>query len=184
MGNESSLRVDHVGASLLAHFDLRHEIKDELEIDLGNADSDIAKGAGKRDGHIRFGFATKIDRPIIDLVRHRVYEAGMVGKVGIAANLIHCGPRNTQLLTTTGVELCELGDGGYLAEQTRSVELKLLGRACGLCHLSGPTELAFDFLNEATDLVSCRLRLLALDTGDVSTRGRSRGQDSVWGQPD
>src|SRR5262249_50751605 len=166
MRNKMTLRVDHVGAPLFAHFDLRHEIENELQIDLGNADSGIAKAAGKRNRHVRFGFATKIDRPIVNFICHRIYEAGVVGKIGIAANLVHFNARNAQLFMAASIELYEFGDGGYLAEQTRSIKLELFGGARGLRHLSGPTQLAFDLPDEAANLVSCRIRLLMLDTDE------------------
>jgi len=79
----------------------------------------VAKGTSKRQSHVRFGFAAKIDRPVVDLVRHRGDELRICGKVSIAADRIHCNPRNAQLLAPVGVELRESRDGGYLAEQTQ-----------------------------------------------------------------
>jgi hypothetical protein len=168
MGNETILRIDHVGAPLVTYFDLRHQIPDELEIDLGNADSAVGKGTSKRQGHVRFGFAAKIDRPVVDLVRHRVDELGIRGKIGIAADQVRRNPRNTQPLAPAGVELHEFSDGGHLAEQTQSIELPLLQRARGQRHLGGPAEMTLDILDEIADPASRRVGLLALDANKRS----------------
>ena len=45
MGDEPPIGIDHEGVSALAHFDLRDDIPDELEIDLGDAHAGVAAGA-------------------------------------------------------------------------------------------------------------------------------------------
>jgi len=114
MRDQPSLRIDDVGMTALADFDLRDHVPDELEIDFRDADTRVAPRAGDGQRHVRLGFAAEIDRPVIDLVRHRFRELGIIGKVGAAGDHVHGQPRDSQPLLAGGVELGELGDGRHL----------------------------------------------------------------------
>ena len=126
MRDQPALRTHHVGMAVLADLDLRDHVPDQLEIDLGDADAGVLAGAGQRQGHVGFGFATEIDRAVIDLARHRLGELGIVGEVRATGDDVHGEPRHPQPLLAGGVELSELGDGGNLAQQPQGVETALL----------------------------------------------------------
>src|SRR6476469_168567 len=67
MGDEPPIRIDHEGVSALAHFDLRDDVPDELEIDLRDAHTGVAAGARERHGHVRFRLDPEIYRTMEDL---------------------------------------------------------------------------------------------------------------------
>src|SRR5207247_8393581 len=155
--------VDDRGVTPLADLDLRDHVPDELEIDFRDAHTGVASRAGNGQRHVRLGFATEIDRPVIDLARHRFRELGIIGEIGAAGDHVHGQPRYAQPLFAGGVELSELGDGGYLTQQPQGVEAALFDRARRPRQLRGPAELALDLLDELPDLRGRGFRLLALD---------------------
>ncbi len=166
MRDQPSLRVDDIGVAALADLDLRDHVPDELEIDFRDAHTRVAPRAGDGQRHVRLGFAAEIDRPVIDLARHRFRELGIVGEVGAAGDHVHGQPRDSQPLFAGGVELGELSDGGHLTQQAQGVEAALFDRARRPRQLRGPAELALDLLDELTDLGRGGFRLLALDADE------------------
>src|SRR5262245_16732047 len=76
---------------------------------------------------------------------------------------IHGEPRHPQLLLAGGVELGELGYGGYLTEQAQSIKTPLLDGAGRPRQLRRPAHLALDLLDEETNLLGGPFRLLALN---------------------
>ena len=74
MCDQPPLRVDHIGVTMLADLDLRDNVPDELEVDLGDRDAGIAPCAGERKRHVRFRLASKIHRAVVRLVRDRLGE--------------------------------------------------------------------------------------------------------------
>jgi hypothetical protein len=119
--------------------------------------------AGERQRHVGLGFAAEIDRAVVDLVRHGLGEARLLGHVVAAADHFHGQPRHLQLLVAAGVDLGEFGDRRHLAQEPQRVEASLLKRAGRPRQLRGPADLAFDFADELPDLAGRCLRLLALD---------------------
>jgi hypothetical protein len=81
MGDQPPLRADDIGMSALADLDLRHHVPDQLQIDLGNADTGILAGAGQRQRHVGLGFPPEIHRPVIDLVGDGFGEFRILGEV-------------------------------------------------------------------------------------------------------
>src|SRR5438105_15467295 len=92
MGDQPSLCVDDVGVAALADLDLRDHVPDELEIDFRDAHTRVAPRAGDGQRHVWLGFAAEIDRPVIDLARHRFRELGIIGEDGTTG---HHGPAPT-----------------------------------------------------------------------------------------
>ena len=78
--NEARLRIHHIGLSAIAHFDLGDDVPNELEVNLGDAYSGIAAGAGQRKRHVWLRLAAKVDRAVIDLVRHCFGEFRLLGE--------------------------------------------------------------------------------------------------------
>jgi hypothetical protein len=115
--DQPPLRVYHIGMAALAHFDLRDHVPDQLEVHLGHTHPGVAPGTGYRQRHVRLGFTPEIDRPVINLARHRFRELRIVGEVGAAADHVHRQPRDPQPLLAAGVDLPQLGNGGHLAQQ-------------------------------------------------------------------
>ena len=155
--------VDHIGAPVPGEFDLRQHVPDQFQIDLGDAHAGVAPRAGERQRHVRFGFAAEIDRAEIDLVRHRLGEARVLGDVVAAADHLHGEPRHPQLLVAARIDLGKLGDRRHLAQQPQRVEAPLLERAGRPRQLRGPADLAFDLADELADLAGGGFGLLALN---------------------
>ena len=163
MSDETAGGINHVSAPVPGKFDLRQHVPDEFQVDLGDAHAGVAPRAGERQRHVGLGFAAEIDRAVVDLVRHRLGEARLLGHVGTAADHFHGQPRHLQLLVAAGVDLGEFGDGRHLAQEPQCVETPLLKRTGRPGQLRGPADLAFDFADELPDLAGCRLRLLTLN---------------------
>ena len=163
VGDEPAGGIDHVSAPMPGKFDLRQHVPDEFQVDLGDAHAGVAPRAGERQRHVGLGFAAEIDRAVVDLVRHRLGEARLLGHVGAAADHFHGQPRHLQLLVAAGVDLGEFGDGRHLAQEPQRVEASLLKRTGRPGQLRGPADLAFDFADELPDLAGRGLRLLALN---------------------
>ena len=45
--DQSALAVDHVGATVLADLDLRHQVPNKLQVDLGDAHPGVSPSAGE-----------------------------------------------------------------------------------------------------------------------------------------
>jgi hypothetical protein len=83
MGNNTALAVENVGDAVLADLHPRHEVPDQLEIDLGDAHTGVKAGAGDRQRHIGFAeidrlFTAEIDRAVISLFSYRLGEFRVV----------------------------------------------------------------------------------------------------------
>ena len=68
VGDQAALRVDDINLPAVADPDLRDDIPDEPEIDLGDADACVAARAGERDRHVGLGPVTKVDWAVVRLV--------------------------------------------------------------------------------------------------------------------
>ena len=161
--DQAALRVDHVGLPVLADLDLRDDLPDQLEVDLGHAHPGVAARAGERQGHVGLGFAAEIDRAVIDLLRHRLDEFRVLGVVGLAGHHVHGEPRHLELLLAGGIELGQLGDRRHLAQQPQPVEAPRLDGARRPRQLRRPADLALDRLDELVDLLGGGGGLLALN---------------------
>ena len=163
VSDETAGGINHISAPVPGKFDLRQHVPDEFQVDLGDAHAGVAPRAGERQRHVGLGFAAEIDRAVVDLVRHRLGEARLLGHVGAAADHFHGQPRHLQLLVAAGVDLGEFGDRRHLAQEPQRVETSLLKRTGRPGQLRGPADLAFDFADELPDLAGRGLRLLALN---------------------
>ena len=72
--NKAPAGVDHVRVSSGTGLDLRYDFPNEFEVHLANDHAMIAANTGYGDRHIRFGPINEINRPVIDLIRHRLDE--------------------------------------------------------------------------------------------------------------
>ena len=115
MGDQPAGGIDHVSAAVAGELDLGENVPDQLQIDLGDAHPGIAPRAGERQRHVRLGFAPEIDRPVINLVRHRFGEGRILGDVIAAADHFHGEPRHFELLVAGRVDLGEFGDRRHLS---------------------------------------------------------------------
>lgn len=94
MRDQAALRADHIGMSVLADLDLGHDVPDQLEIDLCNADAGILAGAGLRQRHVGLGIPAEIDRSVKDLVCDRLREFWIVRQIDAAVDRVHRQARN------------------------------------------------------------------------------------------
>ena len=113
----------------------------------------------------------KPDRAVIDPVRHRLSEAGVLGEVGAPADLIHRDPRQAQLLLAARIKHGNLGDSGSLAQEPQAIEPPLLHLAQRPRQLHGPADLASDLVDEVADRVGGRIGLKLQHAGK---QGRPR----------
>ncbi len=166
MRDQPALRIHHIGMAALADLDLRDHVPDQLEIDFGDAHAGIAPGAGNGERHVRLGFTTEVNRPVIDLACHRFRELRIIGEVGAARDHVHGQPRHPQPLFAAGVDLRQLGNCGHLPQQPQCIEAALLDGAGRPRQLRRPAELALDLLAELPDLGGGGFRLFALDADE------------------
>ena len=155
MRDEMTLLIDHVRLAQAADTDLRDDVPDELQIDLGGGD-------GRRDRrpvrhgqrHVRLGFLAEIHGPVPDAPAASLAEAWLAGNVGAAGHHVHGQTGDAQLLVSAPVKEGDLGDRGHLPEQADVVDLPLLQRAGSRHHLGlrRPTHLALDLAHELLDL--------------------------------
>ena len=110
--------IDHIGDAVLADFHLRHQVPDQLEIDVGDAHPRVPACAGKRNCHIRLRWflprsrfrAEEINRTVVDLLGHRLGEFRVLRIVGLGPDHIHRVPGYFQLFDAGGVDLGKLRD--------------------------------------------------------------------------
>ncbi len=162
MRDQASPAVDHIGLSVLADLDLRDDVPDEFEVDLGHAHIGVARA--QRDRHVRLRSAAKIHRAAIRLADLRLQELGVVGKVELAADFVQAQTRHPQLLVPGAVEQREVGDRGNLAQHhAPQIEAAPVRRGRGPRLMGGPCELLFDVPHELGDIARRLRRLLVLD---------------------
>jgi hypothetical protein len=92
---------------VIANLHLPHDVPDQLETDLGDADAGVKPGPGDRQCHIGRRLAAQINRAVISLFGYRVGEFGVVRVVLLvffAWRQIHDEPRDPQPLLARGVE--------------------------------------------------------------------------------
>ena len=116
MRDQPSLRIDDIGMPAFADLDLRDDVPDQLQIDLGDAHAGVAPRAGDRERHVRLGFTAKIDGSVVDLTRHGFRELRFIGEVSGAADHVHGEPRHAQPFFAGRVDLRQFGNGGNLAQ--------------------------------------------------------------------
>ena len=152
--------IDDICLAALADLDLRHDVPDELEVDLG--DADIVARAAQRDGHVGFGVAPKTDGPVVRPVCARRGEPRILRQVGAAADAVGRKARHAQLLDPLRIELDIFGDRGRLMQQAGRIQAPIV-KGRGLPRqLGGPGDLRCDVLDELVDPLCRPLRLLAL----------------------
>ena len=130
MRHQPALRADDIGVAVLADLDLRDDVPDQLEVDLGHGDA-AAPAMGHRHGQVGLGFLAEVDRPEPHAVGHRLDEGRLLGEVGAAADHVHGQPRDLELLAALAVDLHQLGDGRHLAHaagHSRSAAARPAGR--------------------------------------------------------
>ena len=116
MRDEVPLPINHVGLAQATHADLRDDVPDELEVDLGRGDRRRGGGAvGHGERHVRLRVLAEVHGPVPDASAARLAEARLAGDVGAAGHLVHGQPGDAQLLAPAPVEEGDLGDGGHLA---------------------------------------------------------------------
>ena len=89
MRDQAAACVDGVSQPLVADFDARDHIPDELEIYFGDRDAGFIADARHRDGHVRLGFLAEVDRAEVRFARLRHRELGILGNVLVAARDVH-----------------------------------------------------------------------------------------------
>ena len=86
MGDQASLIANHVGLSTLPDLDLRNDIGDQLQIDLGDGHAVLGPVPGLCHAHVGFGLIAEIDRTVVDLMHHRLDKTRIIGEIGLAAD--------------------------------------------------------------------------------------------------
>ena len=148
---------------MLADLDLGHDVPDQLEVHLRDADAGILARPGLRQRHVRLGFPAEVDRSVKHLVCDRLGELGIVRKVDAAVDGVHREPGDPQPLPAGRIDLGKLGDRRDLTQQPQRIKPTLVDRARRPRQLRGPAELILDLLDELADLGRSRLGLLVLD---------------------
>jgi hypothetical protein len=172
MGDQHAVGVDDVGEPRRsrADLDLRHDVPDEFQVDLGRGHAAAAAG-GAGDRHVWLGALAEIDRAVVhrDSTRRDEAELRVARQIGAASDGIHRQARDAQLLATVGVDPDHLGDRRRLALQLEVFDPARLERvAVGVgTRQRGPAELVLDIDDVLLDPVGGVLRLLDLQRGQV-----------------
>src|SRR6266403_960250 len=155
MRNKAPAGVEHVRVSSGAGLDLRYDFPNELEVHLSNDHAVITTTTGYGDCHIRFGPINEINRPVIDLIRHRLDENRIVRIINVALGYIHRVARNSEFFASRRVKLSDLRYRRDLAQQAHGIETPFLqcDRVPG--QWDDPGHLGFDFFHELAD-ARCR----------------------------
>jgi hypothetical protein len=139
MSDEATHRIDDVCLAMVAHLDLRHDVPDEFEIDLSDADPSVTTVASQCEGYVRFRFGAKIDRTVIRLAGYGLDESRVLGNVDVAVDHVRLQARDPESLDARGIELREFRDRRDLAQQTHGVDSTLLQCCPNPGQLRGPS---------------------------------------------
>src|SRR5262245_20004265 len=116
-----------------------------------------------RHGEIGLALLAEVDRSEVDAVRYGLDEGRFGRAVGAGADHGGGEPRHAQLLAALAVELYQLGDRRYLAQQADVVEAAVLDRQARPLRLGHPADLVLDAAHEGFDALGGGFRLLLLD---------------------
>ena len=119
VGDQPTLPVDDINLPTVGDPDLRHDIPDEPEINLGHADACVATRTSERNRHVGLGLLAKVDRAVVGPVGHSLDKGGFPGAVGMAGDDVHRLARNSDLLAAGRVNQGKLGDGRNLAQEPK-----------------------------------------------------------------
>src|SRR3954451_22548224 len=89
MRDQTPVGTDHIRVALLAYFDLRNDVPDQLQIDFGHAHAGVTPRAGHRQRHVRLRLAAEINGSIVDLVSDSPGEFGIFRVVDAAVDYVH-----------------------------------------------------------------------------------------------
>src|SRR6478752_7258997 len=98
MHDDASLRINNVSDAVLADLGLSHNVPHWLKIELDNAHASVPPPTGHSHGYVGLRLAAHVDRPVIDLLGHRLCEFRFLGIVSAAANDIHGQTRYLEVL--------------------------------------------------------------------------------------
>ena len=162
IGDKKAIAVDDVSLAFFADLDARHDVPDELEVDLGNRYRAVVVAGTKRDGHVGLGFLAKVHRSEPGLPALRTAKRGFLRAVLARTDAVHAQPRHSDLLVPGRVELRDIGDFRSLAQQLEEFDAAHLDVACVELGQRSIGELALDLPDVLLDARRCRERLLVL----------------------
>ena len=165
IGNQEAVAVDDVGFALLADLDARHDVPDELEIDLRDGDRSLVARTD-RYRHIRLGLLAEIHRteprlPTPGLAKRRLVRAILAG-----IDAVHPQPRDRDLLASFGIELRDVRHFRRLPQQLEELDapqFDVVRIELGQC---GVGELLLDLADVLLDTRRRTNRLFMLQAGE------------------
>ena len=166
IGNEEAVAIDDVGLALAADLDPRHDIPDELEVDVRHGDRAVVAAGAHRERHVRLGLLAKIDRPEPSLAALRAGKRRLPRAVLLRSDDVHAEARHRDLLAPRAVDLRNVGDLRRLAQQLQELDAAQLDVGGVELRHGGEAHLLVDRRDVLLD-ASCRAnRLFVLNLGE------------------
>ena len=156
IGDQEAVAVNHIGLALFADLDARHDIPDELEIDLRDRHRPGIAARPDGDRHVRLGLLAKVHGSEPWLSASCFPEWRLLRAVLARVDVVHAKTGNGDLLATIGIELRDIRDFRRLAQQFQEFDSTQL-------HIGG------------VELRQRGVRKLLLDLVDVLLDPRGRG---------
>ena len=189
MGEQAASRVQHVGVAAFADLDLRDQLEDGFQVDLGDRDLDRVGPHRDGEGDVGLRPVPEVHGTDVRLPGSRLHEDRGPREVVLAADRVELQAGHSELFLARDVEVADLGDGRDVAQEPQKVQLALLGQGraqslaegqppaadpgrrgivgCGLRRLA---HLTLDVLHELLDACGGRHGFRALDTDDRALR--------------
>ena len=157
IGDEESRTVDDVSLPLLSDLDARHDVPDELQVDVGEDHGPLVAARAQSDGHVRLGLLAEVHRPEPRLSAFRVAESRLLRAILARTDVVHAEPRDRDLFVAACIDLRDVGDFRCLAQELQELDAPQLDIARIELGQRGVPE-------------------LLLDPGDVLLDARRRGE--------
>ena len=120
--DQKTVAIDHVCFALLADFDARHHVPDELEIDLRDRHGPGIAALADRDRHVRLGFLAEVHGSEPGLPALSTAECRFLRPILARSENVHAESRHRDLLAARTIELRNVGNLGRLAQQFQELD--------------------------------------------------------------
>ena len=122
IGDEEAVVVDDVRLALVADLDPRHDVPDELEVDVGNGHRPGIATRAYGDRHVGLGLLAEVHRTEPRMAGFGVAIGGLLRAVLPRADGVQAEARYRKLLAAAAVELRDVGHFRRLAQQLEELD--------------------------------------------------------------
>ena len=152
IGDQEAVAVDDVGLALVADLDPRHDVPDELEVDVGDRHRAGIAARAHRDRHVGLGLLAEVHRAEPGLARAARCETPAPASGPCPTPTTSMPRRDTAICSRpVGVELRDVGHLGRLAQQLQELDAAQLDVARIELRQRGVGELLLDLAHVLLD---------------------------------